>query len=227
MRPRRDPSERVRRSGFIDVDVLCKTRVRCDEPMQHELVERYALVRRERAGQQVSVAIRSSMSAFLVSGCFNPHYNNPACGANGECPFSLVCMEGICRANHDLGADGSTEAGGAIDAASCPAGYVQLAGLPSRYRISGGPGTTADPLGRGTWVMAEADCRDDGIGTHLAIAETKAEHDAFVDVVSGASRWLGVTDRKVEGLGGRSPAAARSSRCGACRRNTTRTTACS
>jgi len=91
------------------------------------------------------------------------------------------------------------EAGGSIDAAGCPAGYMQLAGLPSRYRVSGGPGTTSDPQGRGTWVSAEADCRRDGVGTHLAIAETQAEHDAFVDVVSGASRWLGVTDRTVEG----------------------------
>jgi hypothetical protein len=107
-------------------------------------------------------------------------------------------MEGICRTNHDPGADGSTEAGGSMDA-GCPEGYVQLAGLPSRYRVSGGAGTTSSPQGRGTWVMAEADCRDDGVGTHLAIAETKAENDAFVDVVSGASRWLGVTDRKVQG----------------------------
>jgi hypothetical protein len=86
-----------------------------------------------------------------------------------------------------------------IDAPGCPADYVQLAALPSRYRVSGGPGTSMDPQGRGTWVTAEADCRDDGFGTHLAIAETLAEHTAFVDVVSGASRWLGVTDRKVEG----------------------------
>jgi hypothetical protein len=86
-----------------------------------------------------------------------------------------------------------------IDTTGCPTGYVQLAGLPSRYRISGGDGTTTDSQGRGTWVMAEEDCRNDGAGTHLAIAETQTEHEAFVDVVSGASRWLGVTDRKVEG----------------------------
>jgi hypothetical protein len=91
------------------------------------------------------------------------------------------------------------DAAGSIDAAGCPAGYVQLAGLPSRYRLSGGSGPIGDPLARGTWVMAEADCADDGVGTHLAIAETQAEHEAFVDVVSGASRWLGVTDRKSEG----------------------------
>jgi hypothetical protein len=87
----------------------------------------------------------------------------------------------------------------AIDAPGCPADYGPLRDLPSRYRVSGGTDANPDLAGRGTWVTAEADCRDDGSGTHLAIAETQAEHAAFVDVVSGATRWLGVTDRKVEG----------------------------
>lgn len=86
-----------------------------------------------------------------------------------------------------------------MDAPGCPANYGPLRDLPSLYRVSGGTAANPDLAGRGTWVTAEADCRDDGFGTHLAIAETQAEHDAFVDVISGATRWLGVTDRKVEG----------------------------
>ena len=91
-----------------------------------------------------------------------------------------------------------------IDAAfACPAGYAPLAGgaAASRYKINGasGPPAGGPGPGRGTWLEAEADCRDDGPGTHLAIPETEAEHQAFVDVVSGASRWLGATDRITEG----------------------------
>ncbi|HWO25023.1 MAG TPA: C-type lectin domain-containing protein [Kofleriaceae bacterium] len=93
----------------------------------------------------------------------------------------------------------SGDSDASIDAPGCPANYGLLRDLPSRYRVSGGTAANPDLAGRGTWVTAEADCRNDGFGTHLAIAETQAEHDAFVDVVSGATRWLGVTDRKVEG----------------------------
>lgn len=108
----------------------------------------------------------------------------------------LVAACGFRSPGSDSPGDGSD---GSIDAPGCPANYVALGDLPSRYRVSGGTAANPDPAGRGTWVTAEADCRDDGGGTHLAIAETQAEHDAFVDVVSGATRWLGVTDRKVEG----------------------------
>jgi hypothetical protein len=98
----------------------------------------------------------------------------------------------------------------AIDAAidapivpfTCPAGYTTLAGgqAGSLYKVYGGNGTVLGPgPGRGTWLQAEAACRGDGPGIHLAIAESEGEHQAFVDVVSGASRWLGVTDRKTEG----------------------------
>lgn len=62
----------------------------------------------------------------------------------------------------------------------------------SVYRVAGGP-PTAPTSERTTWVGAEAACEADG--THLAIPQTEAEHLAFVDVVAGASRWLGVTDR--------------------------------
>jgi len=77
----------------------------------------------------------------------------------------------------------------------CPPTYAQLGAAPtaSTYRV-------ADRATAGAnWVAAELDCRDDGPRTHLAIAETSAEHILFEDAVSGASTWLGVTDRKAEG----------------------------
>jgi len=93
------------------------------------------------------------------------------------------------NASDDGGASSDGQA-----APTCPDTYKPLPGAPSLYRLSGDPGTA-----RGTWLEAEADCRDDGTGTHLAIPETELEHEAFVDVLSGASRWLGVSDRRVEG----------------------------
>jgi hypothetical protein len=77
----------------------------------------------------------------------------------------------------------------------CPSTYVQLGAtaMASSYRVVDRATAGAN------WVNAELDCRDDGPRTHLAIAETAAEHVLFEDAVSGASLWLGVTDRKVEG----------------------------
>lgn len=111
----------------------------------------------------------------------------------GACGFSMPASVG---SGSDAATDGSPVP---IDVAlACPANYKPLPGAPSMYRVVGG--TMAVPTaGRTTWIGAELDCRDDGTGTHLAIPETQAENQAFVDVLSGASRWLGVTDRKTEG----------------------------
>ena len=76
----------------------------------------------------------------------------------------------------------------------CPITYGQLGptATASSYRLVDRASAGAN------WVTAELDCRDDGPRTHLAIAETAAEHVIFEDAVSGASLWLGVTDRKVD-----------------------------
>jgi hypothetical protein len=34
-------------------------------------------------------------------GCFNPKFNNPACGPAGECPPGLVCSAGTCQVPND------------------------------------------------------------------------------------------------------------------------------
>jgi len=91
-----------------------------------------------------------------------------------------------------VGDAGTASADATVDAGGCPASYTDLTGAPSKYRV-------VDRAAAGTtWVGAEQDCRDDGAATHLAIPETQAEHQAFIDVMSGASRWLGVTDRITE-----------------------------
>jgi hypothetical protein len=76
-----------------------------------------------------------------------------------------------------------------IDApAMCPSSYMTVTGQTSHYR------TVTTPQ---TWTAAEADCEDDGVGTHLAVIGSVSE-DAAVDALTGASIWFGLTDRKVE-----------------------------
>ena len=36
---------------------------------------------------------------LLVGACFNPTFNNPACGPNGECPRGTQCNQGVCRSD--------------------------------------------------------------------------------------------------------------------------------
>ena len=108
--------------------------------------------------------------------------------------MGFVCVAGCSFGLPDSPPAPLTDAAGdAGDAAGavCPAGYVMLAGAPSLYRVVDA-GTT--------WEGAQADCADDGTITHLAVPENEAEYLALADVVSGATRWLGVSDRKIEGV---------------------------
>jgi hypothetical protein len=84
--------------------------------------------------------------------------------------------------------DGAEDPISDADPLACPPDYIPTG--PSRYRM-----VTAGA----NWLTAQADCRDDATGTHLAIPETAAERQVLADMVSGASRWLGVTDRITEG----------------------------
>lgn len=38
---------------------------------------------------------------LMVSACFHPHYDQPACGPGDECPGALVCMQGFCTSPGD------------------------------------------------------------------------------------------------------------------------------
>lgn len=70
----------------------------------------------------------------------------------------------------------------------CPGDYVAVG--PSKYRYSS---TGA------MWLNAEADCEDDGSGTHLAIISNGAENDAVETIVGTTRVWLGIHDRVTEG----------------------------
>jgi len=75
------------------------------------------------------------------------------------------------------------------DAASCPSGYAPAAVGTSMYR------TVA---GFSSWTSAEADCEDDGPGTHLVVIDDAAENAAVDDMLFG-NLWLGLSDRVTEG----------------------------
>lgn len=126
------------------------------------------------------------------------------CGPNDACPGGLVCNGGICgRAGGgvdaliDMQPDAAWDAALAdarieLDAsdATCPASYTPLGSLPSKYRSVTNPRE---------WVQAQQDCENDGTGTHLAVVNSQAEHDA-IDAITGASGiWFGLNDRITEG----------------------------
>lgn len=75
------------------------------------------------------------------------------------------------------------------DASPCPSGYAPAAGGTSMYR------TVA---GFSSWRTAEADCEDDGPGTHLVVVDDAAENVAVDDMLFG-NLWLGISDRVSEG----------------------------
>lgn len=47
----------------------------------------------------------------FVAGCFNPSYQNPRCGPEGECPNGLKCVAEVCRTDGEM-----SDAGGSGDA---------------------------------------------------------------------------------------------------------------
>jgi hypothetical protein len=49
-------------------------------------------------------------TALLLGGCFNPTFNNPACGPNGECPPGTTCVENKCRTTIDDASGGPDDA---------------------------------------------------------------------------------------------------------------------
>ncbi len=74
--------------------------------------------------------------ALLAPGCFDPHYDRPACGPNGECPSGLTCgSTGFCEAGGtdsldlellagDIGGIGNGNGTGAAARFNQPAGVA-------------------------------------------------------------------------------------------------------
>ena len=145
---------------------------------------------------------------WVLVACYGPTPpEGAACGGGGACPTGLACESGVCVRGHGSNPDATSDGAigdapvidglidGMIDGApdappgGCPASYMAVSGQTSMYRVV----TT-----QSSWTNAEADCENDGSGTHLAVVDDAAEHTA-VDALTGASIWFGLTDRKVEG----------------------------
>lgn len=71
------------------------------------------------------------------------------------------------------------------DAPSCPTAYTHMAG-GSRYRVVAAPAM---------WLAAEQDCENDGVGTHLVVAE-RLDEAGLVDTISSATAWIGASNRR-------------------------------
>ncbi|MFN0248331.1 MAG: C-type lectin domain-containing protein [Kofleriaceae bacterium] len=78
-----------------------------------------------------------------------------------------------------------------LDAPGCPMDYVSFGLLgASAYRTV----VVATP-----WLAAQADCANDGVGTHLVVIDNITEN-MTVDALTGASvTWIGFSDRITEG----------------------------
>lgn len=86
------------------------------------------------------------------------------------------------------------DTGATFDPTACPASYtLTVPATTTRYRWVTSSATD--------WLLANADCRDDGPApgafTHLAVFTSQAEQDALTAIIDDA--WVGYSDRLTEG----------------------------
>jgi len=84
-------------------------------------------------------------------------------------------------------------AASAVDAAApdtapadCPLNYARLGDAGTVYRLG---------YGTATWDAGEADCDDDGVGTHLVVLDDQDEMELIASLIGDGDAWIGVTDR--------------------------------
>lgn len=75
------------------------------------------------------------------------------------------------------------------DPNACPLGYVADPVTGSAYRVV---------PSYGNWLTAEADCEDDGNGTHLVVIDDATELARVGALTLPFQLWIGLTDRKQE-----------------------------
>jgi hypothetical protein len=109
------------------------------------------------------------------------------CEPAGYCSFpDPACADG--RRYDELAGGGV--AGQCVASPTCPASYTAtIPGTGSRYRVVTQPAS---------WPDAQADCADDGAGTHLVVIGSDAERTG-VGALAGDDLWIGLSDRAVEG----------------------------
>lgn len=141
----------------------------------------------------------------VVSACFDPNYDRPACSASGACPSDWSCVSEYCErpgvgaalgdAQTNESPDVVPDLDAGFDYAQCPASYNASLPGPTRYRVI--------PDGHRAWEQSD-NCNLDLPGaTHLVILETDIEAQAVVafmqtdrGIADGAVR-IGAFQRRV------------------------------
>lgn len=87
-----------------------------------------------------------------VGACFNPRYQDPMCGPNGECPAGLSCVAGVCRTQvpDDAADDEADAADAGPDDAGVDSPVDGLVTLVFQQGLNGYTGTHDTYLDGGT-----------------------------------------------------------------------------
>jgi len=125
--------------------------------------------------------------ALVVCGCRFDGSGLPA-GAAPPGPPDGAAGENDARGDVDapVRADAGAGTPDARTIAPCPDNYAPLGAAGTVYRL--GNGTSG-------WDVAEADCEDDGDGTHLVVLDDADELALVARLVGIGEAWIGVTDR--------------------------------
>jgi hypothetical protein len=151
-----------------------------------------------------------ALVAITFAACFNPTFNEPACGPNGECPSGSTCEQSVCRENIvdvdgaidsaidssidspiDAPSDGTNDGAPNDGVVQCATGDMQSPTDPSRcFRKL----ATAQP-----WNIARNSCTM--IGGDLADVRTGQENQVLGNLAGGEAGqgiWLAGTDQMIE-----------------------------
>jgi hypothetical protein len=94
----------------------------------------------------------AAVLCLFVAACFNPTFNNPTCGPNGECPSGTTCMNGLC-----VGSGGDDD-GGDFDAIDAPSDDDAIDAPEiidgSSFAVTFLPASASLP-GTGDWIVTD------------------------------------------------------------------------
>ena len=138
--------------------------------------------------------MRGAIAIVFASGCFNPTYNNPACGPAGECPDGLVCntSQQCVRSNPDGGYTG--DGFGPTDAFVIDAPAACLQWTPHFFS----PCAIGSPNGPVT-LMSGVYTYNTTLGTLIDSTNNQIAHSTFLLDQGGTPTWgMNVTNLVVQ-----------------------------
>jgi hypothetical protein len=151
-----------------------------------------------------------ALGAITFAACFNPQFDSPTCGPNGECPSGFTCEQTVCRelvtdidapmlgdatdgpidSPIDAPSDGVTDAPPNDGVLQCLAGEIQSPFDPHRCFVKT-PALQPWPGAQNTCVT---------MGGELADILNTAENQAIQPFYQGENQgvWLGGSDQQLE-----------------------------